>query len=62
MPRGKGETEMKTEILKATPNNLETFNCILLLAHELHEKDKTSEYYAKIDWKANCVRLIKESK
>ena len=46
------------EILKSTPNNYETFNLMLLLAHTLHEKDGQT-YFAKIDWKGDFVSLIR---
>ena len=44
------------EIMKSTPNNLETFNIMLLLAHELHEKNG-KHYEVQICWSEECVKL-----
>lgn len=49
------------EILRSTPNNLETFNLMLLLAHTLHEKDGEN-YSVEVNWKGDFVALIKEDK
>ena len=44
------------EIMKSTPNNLETFNLLMLLGHTLHEKNNQN-YVVTIDWKNDCVIL-----
>ena len=61
-----GEKIMKDnqiEILRATPNNFETFNNLMLLGHTLHEKNNKN-YSVIIDWKSDSVILVldKESK
>ncbi|MBO7716808.1 MAG: hypothetical protein J6S85_24790 [Methanobrevibacter sp.] len=51
---------MKTiEIMKSTPNNLETFNLLMLLGHTLHEQTG-KEYSVQIDWKNDSVKLLVE--
>ena len=51
------------EILRATPNNFETFNNLMLLGHTLHEKSNKN-YSVIINWKEDCVILVldKEAK
>lgn len=54
--RTKGEPKMK-EIMVATPNNLSTFDMLMLLGHTMNEKNG-NEYIVQIDWKNDCVRLF----
>lgn len=45
------------EIMVATPNNLSTFDMLMLLGHTMNEKNG-NEYIVQIDWKNDCVRLF----
>lgn len=50
------------EVMRSTPNNLETFNLLMLLGHTLHEQTG-KEYFVRIDWKNDCVILsVEENK
>ena len=47
----------QVEIMRATPNNFETFNNLMLLGHTLHEKNNKN-YSVIINWKEDCVILV----
>lgn len=62
MSKGQGENRnMKNfnEVMKSTPNNLGTFDALMLLGHTLHEKNG-KEYFVQIDWDNDCVILYVE--
>ena len=52
---------MKKQILvmEAKPNNLATFNYLMLLGHTLHEKNGRN-YNVQIDFKSDSVKLFVE--
>lgn len=47
----------QTEIMRATPNTLGTFDMLMLLGHTLHEKNG-KDYNVIIDFKSDAVILI----
>ena len=47
------------EIMKATPNNMETFMNMMLLCHTLQEKNG-KDYSVQINWENDCVILYLE--
>ena len=49
----------QTLIMEAKPNNLATFNYLMLLGHTLHEKNGRN-YNVQIDFKSDSVKLFVE--
>lgn len=53
------KTKKLLEVMRATPNCLGTFDCLMLLGHTLHEKNGKN-YFVQINWKEDCVILSVE--
>ena len=51
----------QTEIMRATPNTLATFNLLMLLGHTLHEKNG-KDYNVIVDFKSDYVVLVENNK
>lgn len=49
----------QTLIMEAKPNNLATFNYLMLLGHTLHENTGRN-YNVQIDFKSDSVKLFVE--
>ena len=49
----------QTLVMESRPNNLSTFNCLMLLGHTLHEKNGRN-YNVQIDFKSDSVKLFVE--
>ena len=49
------------EVMKATPNNLGTFEMLMLLGHTLHEKNG-KDYNVIVDFKSDYVVLVENVK
>ena len=47
-------------VLESRPNNLGTFDCLMLLGHTLHEKNGKN-YFVQVDFKSDSVKLFVEA-
>ena len=46
-------------VMESKPNTLETFTCLIILGHTLHERDGKN-YSVEADFKSDSVKLFLE--
>jgi len=48
---------MKRLFIKATPNNLQTFETLMEKGHQLVANNEIDDFVCEINFKQNCVKL-----